>query len=401
MTLKNLHSIFAVTLLLLLASCSSDDFVNAGGEEEYIGVTASIPALEFEDTRSSLVFSTKGMTFSWEEGDKIRAYPKFYDADKQGFAGPGEAPSVQLTLIPGSVASNDDESVIGQFGTPSGERVILDMPESTDYLTISPDKANTPEAGYTTIPVSYLDQKQASNVKMGYYGKDGNEYMASERAASAHLGAYDYLYGAATRTANGSTHFAFKHLQSTVRFFMRVPDERNLQVFDKIMIFSKHDVTGRHFTTEGTLNLWNTELDSAKFTKRTEADVLTLKLGENGFNLAGDDKEDYFYEAKNCYVIVAYMQIYPVDLLEEHITNPTLYLCGHRGEGNDRVDTYYKAELLKKNLKAGKAYQWSSEVSEDEPITFTEITVQQWEEETGYTNNGADGKTEGSGTNKW
>ena len=87
--------------------------------------------------------------------------------------------------------------------------------------------------------------------------------------------------------------------------------------------------------------------------------------------------------------------------MEEHITNPTLYLCGHRGEGNDRVDTYYKAELLKKNLKAGKAYQWSSEVSEDEPITFTEITVQQWEEETGYTNNGADGKTEGSGTNKW
>jgi len=400
MTLKNSYSIFAAALMMLFASCSSDTVltdsgVDNGGEEEIVGVTGTIPVMKFDDTRSSLVFSSTGMTFSWDEGDQIRVYPKLTDPDAQAFSSESLAPPLILTLMPGTIATKEGVSVTGQFGNAEGERVILEAQGTTDYLTFSPAnpkavEGEIPETGYDEIPVSYLNQKQASNVKMGYYGKDNDVYMASEKAASAHLGAYDYLHGEATQTSNGSTHFVFNHLQSTVRFYMKVP-ENALQVFDKIMLYCKHDITNRHFTTEGHFNI-----GTKTFTKNSEADVLTLQFGDEGFDLNGEDKADYYYADKGFYVIVAYMEVYPVDLVEEHIRKPTLYLCGHRIIEGKRYETYYKAELTKKNLKAGYAYQWSSEVDEEEPITFTEITVQQWEEETGY-NNGENG----SGTNVW
>ncbi|MCR5069320.1 MAG: fimbrillin family protein, partial [Prevotella sp.] len=270
MTLKNLHSIFAAALMGLLASCSSDSVltdsgVGNEGEEEYIGVTASIPALEFEDTRSSLTFNSTSFKFTWEVGDQIRVFPKA----KEGLVfGADDAPGVLLTYIPGSATETSGTTVRGQFGTEGGERYILNNEGVSDYLTVSPEKSgtpnnefDTPETGYNQIPVSYAGQVQKTNVELGYKGVDNEKYLASEKEACAHLGAYDYLYGEATQATDGSTHFEFKHLQATVRFLMKVPEHAHNQIFDKIMLYNTNDVNGRKFTENGKLDLYNTEME--------------------------------------------------------------------------------------------------------------------------------------------
>ena len=57
---------------------------------------------------------------------------------------------------------------------------------------------------------------------------------------------------------------------------------------------------------------------------------------------------------------------------------------------------YYKATLSKLKLEAGKHHQWSvANAPEDAPITFEEISIQEWKEGPGF-NNG-----EGNGTGDW
>lgn len=154
--------------------------------------------------------------------------------------------------------------------------------------------------------------------------------------------------------------------------------------------------------------------------------------------------------------IMAYMMIAPIDLTGEEVDNSTLYLVTRKAryyadveaynEGNgtdisaeafnalkkearmkvyiDR-DAYNAAEgksltpeqfaalhpyekmkdyerkiyaknnMSKINFEAGKHYQWNvTDAGDDEPITFQEITIQEWEAATGWTNGGA-------GTEDW
>lgn len=61
----------------------------------------------------------------------------------------------------------------------------------------------------------------------------------------------------------------------------------------------------------------------------------------------------------------------------------------------DATRKFYVATLSKLNFEAGKHYQWNvTEEANDDPITFEEITIQEWEEGAGY-NNG------GNGTSEW
>ncbi len=66
---------------------------------------------------------------------------------------------------------------------------------------------------------------------------------------------------------------------------------------------------------------------------------------------------------------------------------------------SDRMKGYtrkfYKAELVKLNLEASKHHQWVPVANPDGPITFEEITIQEWEEGTGFTND------DGVGTEDW
>jgi hypothetical protein len=55
----------------------------------------------------------------------------------------------------------------------------------------------------------------------------------------------------------------------------------------------------------------------------------------------------------------------------------------------------YAATLSKINFEAGKHYQWKPVLNPDEPITFTEISIQEWEQGTTFTNE------DGTGTEDW
>ena len=165
---------------------------------------------------------------------------------------------------------------------------------------------------------------------------------------------------------------------------------------------------------------------------------------------------NYWYQRNRDYgYIMAYMMVPAVDLSEESTPNSVLYMIGRKPsyytydeyktakssditeddfDALDKVekmkiyetrDAYnaavdpdvtaerwsemtnidkmkdyqrkcYKATLSKMKFEAGKHHQWSVSASEiDEPITFQEITIQEWEEGTGFTN------TDGVGTEDW
>ena len=83
------------------------------------------------------------------------------------------------------------------------------------------------------------------------------------------------------------------------------------------------------------------------------------------------------------------------------LTNfPTIRKAVKKMTNIDKMKDYqrkcYKATLSKMKFEAGKHHQWSvANAPEDAPITFQEITIQEWEEGTGFTN------TDGVGTEDW
>ena len=402
--MKKLLSIPALALLALFASCSSDDAVLPGGADGgRVGVSADIPAIGFEDdTRAALIFSSTGMEFKWQENDVLSIYPKYVEGKDLMFT-EETSPREPWYIVSNEVIKQGKDGSWFAFFTDDEGGEILDVPNVTDYLCVIPKNDNTPDLGYTAIPVSYLGQKQASNVKIGFKGVDNDAYMASEKAASAHLTNYNYMYGAATQQWNGATHFDMKYLQATIRLYMQVPDPENVQIFDSLMILHNFvsDVPGYKFTSKGTLNL-----DTEKFTPLQHEKILTLKFGDNGFDLRDYDaqadeysatySDDYKLAKTGKYYIIAYMELFPVNMLHNDIVEPTLYLCGHTGTGDNVDKKYYKASLSKKKIEAGKAYQWTTGMDDEEPIVFEAVSIQEWKEATGY-DNGKDG----NGTQDW
>lgn len=405
--MKNILTLTAAVLCLALVACSSDDVLEAGGVDTgYDGTSAIIPSIEFEDmSRSSLVIDGGRMKFSWISGDMIAVYPVYDETKEQGFED-GENPRRVLELLEGTTRDNEKD-MIGSFGE-DGERVKLFTPNTSEYyawspFVLTPTEMSAPEKLNRTLKVTYEGQTQAQNVEIGYKADNKEKYLESEAIASAHLGKYDYLYAKATQAPTGYTLFEFQHLQATIRLYMEVPEPETTQVFDSIMILHNFSTNSEKykFTTKGEFNLATQE-----FTYTKQPRTVTLKFGENGFDLRDYDETNDTYSAtysdryklssNDKYYIIAYMQMFPVDLIHDDILLPTLYLLGHKTVGNEVVRTFYKAKLSKKTLLAGTAYQWTTTPDEEQPITFEVLTVQQWEEETGFTN-GDDGK----GTQDW
>lgn len=232
--------------------------------------------------------------------------------------------------------------------------------------------------------------------------------MASEKAASAHLGAFDYLYAQGNQGMTGYTCFDFAHVQATIRFYMVIPEPEKPQVFDSLIIYHKHDagdVEGYNFVTKGRFNL-----DTKSMHVDEIASKLTLKLGTEteGMDLIdhveGSETEGKYksiYKRGDRYFLIAYMQMYPVDITMDNMQKPTLYLCGHTGSEatGDLKKNFYKARLEKKNILAGKWYQWATTLDEDQPIEFEVVSVQEWEADDTFYN--TVNKQEGQGTQDW
>lgn len=402
---------------MLLVSCSSDSIVADGEMILEEGTMATKPSLESGDASRSALFLKDGkMMFEWRDTDKIAVYPMYKEGANQDFNSIGESMMKKLMYRRSTTNSVDLDKA--EFSI-NDEKYILDVKNTRDYVAWAPllegpafTNRIVPELGYTEMPVVYNGQIQASNVEMGHYVTTDNTemaaYMASEKAASAHLGTFDYLYAQGNQGMTGYTCFNFSHLQATIRFYMVIPEPDKPQVFDSLIIYHKHDagdIAGYNFVTKGRFNL-----DTKSMTVDEIASKLTLKLGTEtaGMDLidheVGSDTEGEYksvYKRGDRYFLIAYMQMYPVNITMDNMQKPTLYLCGHTGSEatGDLKKNFYKARLDKKNILAGKWYQWATSLDEDQPIEFEVVSVQEWEADDTFYN--TVNKQEGQGTQDW
>lgn len=378
---------------------------------------ATKPSLESGDASRSALFLKDGkMMFEWRDTDKIAVYPMYKEGTNQDFNSIDESMVKKLKYRRSTTNSVDLDKA--EFSI-NDKKYVLDVKNTRDYVAWAPlleeppfENRRVPELGYTEMPVVYNGQIQASNVEMGHYvTTDDTEmaaYMASEKAASAHLGAYDYLYAQGNQGMTGYTCFDFSHVQATIRFYMVIPEPEKPQVFDSLIIYHKHDagdVEGYNFVTKGRFNL-----DTKSMHVDEIASKLTLKLGTEteGMDLIdhveGSETEGKYksiYKRGDRYFLIAYMQMYPVDITMDNMQKPTLYLCGHTGSEatGDLKKNFYKARLEKKNILAGKWYQWATTLDEDQPIEFEVVSVQEWEADDTFYN--TVNKQEGQGTQDW
>ncbi len=415
--MKNIFTYLTVVAVMLLVSCSSDSIVADGEMILEEGTMATKPSLESGDASRSALFLKDGkMMFEWRDTDKIAVYPMYKEGIDQGFNSIDESMVKKLKYRRSTTNSVDLDKA--EFSI-NDEKYILDVKNTRDYVAWAPllegpafANRRVPELGYTEMPVVYNGQIQASNVEMGHYVTTDNTemeaYMASEKAASAHLGAFDYLYAQGNQGMTGYTCFDFSHVQATIRFYMVIPEPDKPQEFDSLIIYHKHDagdVEGYNFVTKGRFNL-----DTKSMHVDEIASKLTLKLGTEteGMDLIdhveGSETEGKYksiYKRGDRYFLIAYMQMYPVDITMDNMQKPTLYLCGHTGSEatGDLKKNFYKARLEKKNILAGKWYQWATTLDEDQPIEFEVVSVQEWEADDTFYN--TVNKQEGQGTQDW
>jgi hypothetical protein len=186
--------------------------------------------------------------------------------------------------------------------------------------------------------------------------------------------------------------------------------------------------------------------------------TISLQLNRFGFDYwqsVADD--DNYYSSSVGWTMQCYMMVAPIDLSEESTPTSTLYLIGREphfyanaeeynaawvktltqeqfealtqekkmkiytsrdafntAKGTSLTDEQYDAlstaqkmsewtrkvykadNLVKKNLQAGGLYQWTvTGAGPDTPIEFQNITIQQWAEGPGFTND------DGAGTGEW
>lgn len=355
---------------------STDNSGNVETDEGIYGTLAQIETDAQLQTRSTLSFDyvTKTMLFSWQETDKIGVFP--YTADNT---------STQSIFNVNKVLSNHKAS----FKTNDGD-VAFNITKGTKYLSYLPVNANN-EGGSNSVPVSFRNQVQNNIVDMKNYYAEGSNleaYKASEVAAGEHLPKYDYQTSTAVSPVDGSLHFEYQRLSSIVRFFLKVTDQIT---YDEIYVINKE----ADFILDAKMDV-SDSVSSEAFTNPVTSHSVSLKLGENGFEVWNDT------ETKNKCVmwsnrygkayIVLYMMFAPIDLKSLGV-NSTLYVIGHDSDNNKR---YYKATLSKINIAQNKVQQWApAQMGDpDGAIELTPVQVEEWLEDTNFDN-------EGTGTDDW
>ena len=384
------------------------------------------------------------LKFTWTEGDKIGIFSESNDKSQFAFILDNSTP---LTV--------QETSVSGVF-EPFDKDAAYPINVTTKYYSYFPFKAQTEETGeftYNDVPVTYRDQTQTANEQMNlYFRMHDDDFLKTEKAATAHLATYDYMVSDVTSTEAAHVHFNYSHMGSIVRFYIQCPVASNPGLFVDSLQVVNND---KFFTTDAVMNINAHSLEQRKTSR-----VMSLK-----FNPAIDMTNNYdkskgtyhYWNSKkpaNGY-IMAYMMIAPTDLSREEVGNSTLYMIARQpkyyttateynsyyGTSLDDdafaalnqfqkmkvykdVDAYntaketslsaedfaalpidkklidperkiYNATLSKINFEAGKHYQWKPVLNPDDPITFKEITIQEWKEGINYTN------TDGTGTGDW
>lgn len=464
---KNLNKQFPLTLafplMLALASCSDDDIVSTPTVtdllDQYAVTGTMASSAEFEGgigdadgeneriaSKSQLYYDrvNNKLKFTWTTGDMIGIFPESNDKGQFAFILDSSTPlTVQETSVSGVFEPYDKEAAYPISATA----------KYYSYFPYTPQTLETGEFTFNAVPVSYRNQTQTANEQMNlYFRMHDDDFLETEKAASAHLAGYDYMVSDVTSTEAAHVHFNYSHMGSIVRFYIQCPATSNPGLFvDSLQVVNEDKL----FVTDAAMNI-----NAKTFEERTMSRAMSLKFAPavDMTNNYDDTKGTYNYwnskKPANGY-IMAYMMIAPTDLSRAEVQNSTLYLIARqphyyttKEEYNEYYGTtlndaafaaltqaqkmkvyknvadynagkltsisseefaaltvdqklkeyerkVYKATLSKINFEAGKHYQWKPALNPDEPITFTEITIQEWEQGTTFTNE------DGTGTEDW
>ena len=460
----------ALALTFTLLSCSDDDIVSTPTVtdllDQYAVTGTMASSAEFEGgigdadgeneriaSKSQLYYDrvNSKLKFTWTTGDMIGIFPESNDKGQFAFILDSSTPlTVQETSVSGVFEPYDKEAAYPISATA----------KYYSYFPYKPQNEETGEFTFNAVPVSYRNQTQTANEQMNlYFRKRDEAFLETEKAATAHLAAYDYMVSDVTSTEAAHVHFNYSHMGSIVRFYIQCPATSNPGLFvDSLQVVNEDKL----FVTDAAMNI-----NAKTFEERTMSRAMSLKFAPavDMTNNYDDTKGTYNYwnskKPANGY-IMAYMMIAPTDLSRTEVGNSTLYLIAREpkyyatyteyntgwglSEGDpgyladadafddltqaQKMKVYknvteynagkltelsaeqfaaltvdqklkdyerkvYKATLSKINFEAGKHYQWKPALNPDEPITFTEISIQEWEEGTTFTNE------DGTGTEDW
>lgn len=478
--MKKIFTYIALATVAVLTACSDDDIAQSSSVtdslDKYAVTGTMVSSAEFEEgpgdvarisSKSQLYYDriNNKLKFTWTTGDKIGIFPEGEDEEDKD----DQFPFILDSATPLNV---QDSYVTGVF-EPFDKEAAYPIEVTKKYYSYFPFKAQTLETGdftYNAVPISFEGQTQTTNEQMDYYWqalygeeayKEANKeaFLESEKAATAHLAAYDYMIADATSTAAAHVHLNYSHMASIVRFYMMTPVAANLGLFiDSLQVYN----SDANFTLDATMNIVEKTLTPTK-----TSHVVSLKF-EPSIDMTNNSdatKPSYHYWDRDYPAdgyIMAYMMLAPINLNLPEVDNSKLYMIARQPKyyttaaeynayyglkdgdvgylANDDalnalkqadkmkvykdVDAYnaakepditaeafaalpvdkklidperktYAATLSKINFQAGKHHQWIPNLNPDEPIKFHEITIQQWQEGPGFTNE------DGEGTADW
>lgn len=282
--------------VLGLYSCSQDDLNNTSNDKDKVSriiLTADNFKLD-NASRTTLSPTENGMEFTWSNTDTIGIFPERGDQ----------------VCFPIAVGTENNYAWFDGGGWA--------LKPSSKYAAYYPfNKANYFRASNSVLLV-YDGQKQIGN------------------ATTSHLGVYDFMAADATIPNEGEVTLAFKHVNSVLRFNIKMPQAANLT---SMALVAEENV----LPSQCALNLLTTP---ATLTPIKSENTIFLDLAEIEVAQAGEQ-------------ITLYMMIPPCNLTDKSLN---AHLIDDKGNS-------YSATLTGKNFEAGMAYSFDVEAAVSEATT--------------------------------
>lgn len=279
-----------------LYSCSQDVLNNNPNDNNEISrIILTADNFKFDNaSRTSLSPTESGMAFAWSNSDTIGIYPERGDQ----------------VCFPIAVGTENNYAWFDGGGWA--------LKPSSKYAAYYPfNKSNYFRASNSVLLV-YDGQKQIGN------------------ATTSHLGTYDFMAADATIPNEGEVTLAFKHVNSVLRFNIKMPQAANLT---SMALVAEENV----LPSICTLNLLTTP---ATLTPIKSENTIFLDLSEIEVAQAGEQ-------------ITLYMMIPPCNLTDKSLN---AHLIDDKGNS-------YSATLTGKNFEAGMAYSFDVEAAISEATT--------------------------------
>lgn len=288
------YLVVAMTVLGLYA-CSQDELNNTQDKEKVSRITLSAENFKLNNSsRTALTPTESGMAFAWSNTDTIGIYPERGDQ----------------VCFPIAVGTENNYAWFDGGGWA--------LKPASKYAAYYPfNKANYFRASNSVLLV-YDGQKQTGN------------------ATTNHLGAYDFMAADASIPKEGEVTLAFKHVNSVLRFNIKMPQVANLT---SMALVAEENI----LPSKCALNLFNTP---ATLTPIKSENTIFIDLAEIEVAQAGEQ-------------ITLYMMIPPCNLTDKSLN---VHLIDDKGNS-------YSATLTGKNFEAGMAYYFDVEAAVSEATT--------------------------------